>query len=111
MAQHTIRLQKADTPPIRQRPYRIPEQLVGPLKDEVQQILDLGVIEPSKSEWSSPMIMVPKKDGTQRPCVDFRRVNAVSCFDAYPMPRIDDLVEQVGTAKYITTLDLCNGYW
>lgn len=111
LIQHTIRLQKADTPPIRQRPYRIPERLVGPLKDEVQKMLDLGVIEPSKSEWSSPMVMVPKKDGSQRPCVDFRKVNAVSCFDAYPMPRIDDLVERVGTAKYITTLDLSKGYW
>lgn len=73
-------------------------------------MLDLGVIEPSVSEWSSPMVMEPKKDGFQRPCVDFRKVNAVYCFDTYPMPRIDDLVERVGTAKYTTTLDLCKGY-
>uniref|UniRef100_A0A3B3HIN5 Gypsy retrotransposon integrase-like protein 1 n=3 Tax=Oryzias latipes TaxID=8090 RepID=A0A3B3HIN5_ORYLA len=111
LIKHTIRLQRPETPPIRQRPYRIPERLVGVLKDEIQRMLDLGVIEPSRSEWSSPMVMVPKKDGSQRPCIDFRKVNAVSCFDAYPMPRIDDLVERVGTAKYITTLDLCKGYW
>lgn len=96
LIQHTICLLKADTPPIRQRPYHIPQWLVGPLKDEVQKMLDLGVIEPSVRKWSSPMVMVPKKDGSQRPCVDFRKINAASCFDVYPMPRIDDLVTWLG---------------
>lgn len=70
-------------------------------------VLELGVIEPSSSEWSSPVVIVPKKDGSLRVCIDFRKLNAQSCFDAYPMPRIDDLLERLGQARYITTLDLC----
>lgn len=56
-------------------------------------------------------MLVPKKDGTLRFCIDFRYLNTVSNFDPYPMPRIDDLVERVGRARYITTLDLSKGYW
>ncbi len=70
----------------------------------------LGVIEPSTSEWSSPIVLVPKKDGTLRFCLDFRKLNSVSNFDPYPMPRVDELVERLGRAKYLTTLDLCKGY-
>ncbi len=69
------------------------------------------MIEPSISEWCSPVVIVPKKDGSLRVCIDFRKLNAQSQFDAYPMPRVDDLLERIGRAKYITTLDLCKGYW
>ncbi len=72
---------------------------------------ELGVIEPSMSKWSSPMVIVPKKDGSLRVCIDFRKLNAQSKFDAYPMPRVDDLMEKIVRAQYITTLDLCKGYW
>lgn len=71
----------------------------------------LGVIEPSTSEWSSPIVLVPKKDGTLRFCLDFRKLNSVSKFDPYPMPRVDELVERLGRAKYLSTLDLFKGYW
>lgn len=74
-------------------------------------MLKLGVIEPSESECSSPIIIVPKKDGSLRICIDFQKLNAISFFDAYPMPRIEDLLERIGRANYITTLDLCKGYW
>uniref|UniRef100_A0A3B3HBU1 Gypsy retrotransposon integrase-like protein 1 n=1 Tax=Oryzias latipes TaxID=8090 RepID=A0A3B3HBU1_ORYLA len=76
LVQHTIHLK--DSAPIRQRPYRIPECLTHSLKEEIKKMTDLGVIEPSESEWSSPVVMVPKKDGSQRLCIDFRKVNAVS---------------------------------
>ncbi len=109
LVQHQIHL--LDPTPSRQRPYRVPERLVAPLKAEIETMLELGVIEPSKSEWSSPIVIVPKKDNTLRICIDFRKLNAQSRFDAYPMPRIDDLLERIGQAKYITTLDLCKGYW
>lgn len=91
--------------------YRIPERLLGPLKDELDGMLKMGIIEPSKSDWCSPVVLVPKKDGTLRFCVDFRYLNQVSKFDSYPTPRIDELVERLGKAKYLTTLDLCKGYW
>ncbi len=109
LTHHTIHL---STPsPSRQRPYRVPERLVEPLKEEIKMMKELGVIEPSMSEWSSPMVIVPKKDGSLRVCIDFRKLNAQSKFDAYPMPRVDDLLEKIGRAQYITTLDLCKGYW
>lgn len=95
----------------RQRMYRAPERLLPSLKAEVEEMLALGVIERSSSEWSNPVVLVPKKDGTMRFCIDFRQVNAQSHFDAYPMPRLEDLIEHLGKASFITTLDLCKGYW
>ena len=72
-------------------------------------MLRLRVIEESRSAWSSPVILVPKPEGTFRFCNDFRRLNEVSEFDAYPMPKVDELIEP-GT-RYLTTLDLTKGYW
>ena len=74
-------------------------------------MLRLGVIEPSHSPWSSPIVMVPKPDGTLRFCNDFRRLNEVSEFDCYPMPRVDELLDRLGRARFISTLDLTKGYW
>uniref|UniRef100_A0A3P9LR23 Gypsy retrotransposon integrase-like protein 1 n=1 Tax=Oryzias latipes TaxID=8090 RepID=A0A3P9LR23_ORYLA len=109
LAEHTIRLKEAK--PVRQQPYRVPQQLIGKLHEEVDAMLSSGVIEPSNSEWCSPVVIVTKKDGSLRICIDFRKLNSVSEFDAYPMPRIDDLLEKIGSAAYITTLDMCKGYW
>ncbi|KAM7394882.1 hypothetical protein PAMA_006561 [Pampus argenteus] len=109
LVEHVVRLK--DNQPVRQRPYRVPQQLVDKLKQEIEEMLKLGVIEPSNSEWCSPVVIVFKKDGSLRICIDFRKLNSISEFDAYPMPRIDDLLEKIGAARYITTLDLCKGYW
>ncbi|XP_032442308.1 uncharacterized protein LOC116734877 [Xiphophorus hellerii] len=109
LVHHKIRL-KEDAPS-RQKSYRIPERLVPVLEKEIKLMQDLGIIEESSSEWCSPIVLVPKKDGSLRFCIDFRYLNAVSNFDPYPMPRVDDLLEKVGSASYITTLDLCKGYW
>ncbi len=107
--QHDVR-----TPPgtvVRQRPYRVPEARRHAIEEEVQEMLRLGVIEPSRSPWSSPIVMVPKPDGTLRFCNDFRRLNEVSEFDGYPMPRVDELLDRLGGTRYISTLDLTKGYW
>ncbi len=107
--QHDVR-----TPPgviVRQRPYRIPEAWRHVVEEEVQEMLKLGVIEPSRSPWSSSIVMVPKPDGTLRFCNDFRRLNEVSEFDRYPMPRVDELLDRLGRARFISTLDLTKGYW
>ncbi len=102
------------TPPgviVKQRPYRFPEARRQAIEEEIQQMLKLGVIEPSRSPWSSPIVLVPKPDGTLRFCNDFRRLNEVSEFDGYPMPRVDELLDRLGRARYISTLDLTKGYW
>ncbi len=72
---------------------------------------EMEVIEESHSDWASPIVLVPKTDGSVRFCVDYRKVNAVSKFDAYPMPRVDELLNRLGTARFYSTLDLTKGYW
>ena len=69
-----------------------------------------GAIQSSSSPWASPVVLVEKKNGDVRFCVDYRKVNQVAKFDAYPMPRVEDVLEVVGTAKYISTLYLARGY-
>ena len=97
--------------PIRQRPYRIPPALKKDLCDELQTMLKDGFIDESSSEWSSPIVVVKKKDSSNRICVDYRKLNAITKFDAYPMPRIDEMLDAIGNAKYISTLNLAKGYW
>lgn len=80
-------------------------------KEEIKQLLRDGLIEESRSPWSSPVVLVPKKDGTMRLCADYRKINKVTKVDAFPMPRIDDLIDGLAGAKYISTLDLTKGYW
>jgi hypothetical protein len=70
-----------------------------------------GIIEPSRSAWSSQVVIVKKKDGQHRFCIDFRKVNAVTERDAYPLPHITATLDKLRGAKYLSTLDLKNGYW
>ena len=77
----------------------------------VDDMLARGVIQPSVSAWSSPIVLVPKKDGDVRFCVDYRRLNSITRKDVYPLPRIDDILDTLGETCYFSTLDLCSGYW
>lgn len=97
--------------PIRLPPYRIPHAYREEVSKELQEMEDSGIIEPSCSEWASPIVVAKKKDGSIRLCVDYRKLNAASPMDAYPMPRVDELLDKLGNSKYITTLDLARGYW
>ena len=76
----------------------------------VKQLLLQGVIEPSSSLWSSPVVLAGKKDGSTRMCIDFRRLNAATRRGAFPLPRVDDNLDAVGGAKSFSTLDLSAGY-
>jgi len=107
---HHIEL-KPDTKPIRCAPYRLNQEKAKVLKDELDNLLDQGIIEESTSPWASPIVMVPKADGTLRLCTDFRKVNNCTVSDPFPLPRIEYLIDRVGKAKYLTKLDMTRGYW
>ena len=74
-------------------------------------MLQNNIIEPSKSEWSSPCILVPKPDGSFRFVTDFRKVNQCTKTNSYPIPRIDDCIDKIGNAKFVSKFDLLKGYW
>ena len=98
-------------PPLRQ-PYRRQNPTVRREEmAQVQQMLSSKVIRPSNSPWSSPVMMVQKKDGSLRFCVDLRQLNAATVNDAHPWPKIDDLLDALHGAKWFSTLDFKSGYW
>lgn len=109
IVQHEINT--GDAKPIRQAPRRLPFHQRQTVRELVADMLDRGVVESSKSPWSSPIVLVKKKDGTTRFCVDFRKVNNLTKKDAHPLPRIDDTLDALGGAQWFTTLDLASGYW
>ena len=92
---------------VRRTPFAARQGITRQLK--VMQ--DQGIIHPSSSPWESPVVLVKKKDGTLRFCVDYRHLNSVTKSDTFPLPRIDNLFDQLGKAQYFSTLDLASGYW
>ena len=71
----------------------------------------MGVIEPSTVEWASPVVMVPKPDGSVRFCIDYRKLNLMAVKDAYPIPRMDECIDSLGDARVFSTLDCNESYW
>jgi hypothetical protein len=95
---------------IAKRLYRMAVDDLAKLKKQLQELTDKGFIRPSASPWGSPILFVKKKDGSMRMCVDYRSLNAVTIKNKYPLPRIDDLFDQLQKAKYFSKIDLRSGY-
>lgn len=96
--------------PIKQRCYVVSPKVQEAIREEVDQMLQDGIIEPSYSEWSNPIVMVKKPNGKYRFCLDFRKVNNISKKDAYPLPNMTSILDKLRAARYISTLDLRQAY-
>ena len=100
-----------DAVPIRLPHYRLAHHSKGILMEEISSLLDQGIIKSTKSPWVAPIVLVAKKDGTKRMCVDYRKLNNVTTNDPYPLPIIEQLIANIGPSKFISTLDLTTGYY
>ena len=107
--EHTI--DTGASTPIRCAPRRMSPQKIKKEEACVTEMLTGGQIEPSDSPWSAPVVLVTKKDGRTRFCVDYRRLSLVTVNDAYPLSQIDDTLDMLAGKRWFSTLDLASGYW
>ena len=105
------KIETGEAVPVKQPPRRMPNSLRTVLEDQVGEMLENNIIKPSNSPWSSPIVLVRKKDGTWRFCIDFRKLNDVTVKDAFPLPQVADLMDNLAGHQYFSTLDLATGYW
>jgi len=111
LVQHHIKLTPGATPS-RSAPYRLSPDKMDFVKSEIATLKEQGIVEdaPVDTTWAAPTVVVKKSDGGWRLCTDFRKLNAVTEPDPFPLPRIDDLLDKVGKAKFLTKLDMAKGY-
>ncbi|GBM44268.1 Retrovirus-related Pol polyprotein from transposon 297, partial [Araneus ventricosus] len=109
MIQH--RINTGDHPPIKQYPRRLPLERKEKADNLVKEMVDNRIIEESSGPWASPIVLVKKKGGSTRFCVDYRKLNEITKKDSYPLPRIDDTLDALNGSQWFTTLDLKSGYW
>ena len=108
-AEHVIEL--LDTEPFKERFWRIAPPLVEEVREHIQEMLDGGAICPSQSPWCNAVVLVRKKDGGLRFCINFRRLNSRTKKDAYPLPRMQETMESMVGAHFFSTMDLKSGFW
>lgn len=108
-ADHQIRL-VSGAQPIHIRPYHYSPIQKNKIEAQVQKMLQTGVVRPSTSDFASPVLLVRKKDGTWRFCVDYRHLNAITLKHKHPMPVVDELLDEISGAKWFTKLDFSAGY-
>ena len=105
------KIETGSAPPIRQPVRRVSPRRREEVKRLLDQMLQHSVIQPSSSPWASPVVLVQKKDGSVRFCIDYRKLNEVTRKDAYPLPRIDMTLDALHGSQWFSTLDLLSGYW
>ena len=99
-----------DSDPVSQKPYPVAMKHYNWVQEEIDKLLEAGVIRNSHSSWSAPIIVVPKRDGSKRLVIDYRALNKVTRKFIWPMPKVEDIFSQLNGAKYFSTLDLRAGY-
>ena len=109
LAQHRITLTTDE--PVKAKIYPLPYMMRDTVNNEMQQMLDLDIIEQSESPFATTVVMVRKKDGSNRVCIDYRQLNRVTIFDPEPMPRHEDIYAKLSKDKFFSKLDLSKGYW
>jgi hypothetical protein len=105
------KIDTGDRKPIKQQPRRLPLAKVDIAQEAIKGMHEQGIIEPSSSPWTAPIVLVKKKDGTHRFCVDYRKFNDVTKEDSYPLPRFDTTLDALADSKWFSTLDMKSGYW
>ena len=109
IVQHQVKL--TSNTPVHCKPYRLPYATRQELKKDIREMLDLGIIRESKSPYASPVVIVKKSDGSNRVCVDYRKLNKLTVFDPEPMPTAEELFQKTGNDKFFSKIDLSKGYW
>ena len=109
LVQHVI--DTGDAMPIKQRPYRASPDVKKEIDRQVDEMLENGIIQESVFPWSSPVVLVKKKDGSYRFCVDFRKLNKVTKLDSFPMPLVADVLDSLAGTSLFSCLDLKSGFW
>ena len=110
-AHHKIVLKDLESVPFRERFRRIPPPQVEEVREHLKVMLDAGAIRPSNSPWCNAVVLVRKKDGSLRFCIDFRRLNALTRKDSHPLPRIGETLDSLVGSAYYSTFDLTSGFW
>ena len=107
--QHVLDI--GDHPPIRSRPHRRSQAEESIIMEELNKLLDSGMIIPSNSPWASPILIVKKKDGSNHVVIDYCKLNLITKKDSYPLPQIDNTLDCLGHNKYFSSMDLISVYW
>lgn len=100
-----------DNPPVKHKMRRTPLGFQNQENGQLDKMLDAGVIQPSSSDWASAPVLVRKKDGSMRWCIDYRALNEKTVKDCYPLPIIEDYLDTLQGTKYFATLDMASGYY
>ena len=110
LTEHRIEIER-DANPVKRRPYRVSQKERETINEQIKEMLEHDIIRPCHSPWASPVVLVTKKDGSTRFCVDYKKLNNVTKKTNYPLPQIDDIMSYLGKARYFSTLDMFSGYW